>query len=195
MTGPGHSRPVSVIKNNYFNYIMSIEKGPEFRIVGGASPEKKEEAKKELQEALFNHFESLSPKEQKELKKFEYKKSDKEKSLIDFANQETNELRQEAGMEPYNVPYENYHLLPSKKYDKLKPGGSDAMTSYTRQGILLNKENLSSDPLKLGSAFVHETLHLKGHYAEKAEEHDKDVGTTPFREGVSAYGARRDKPH
>lgn len=174
---------------------MSVEKGPEFRIVGGASPEKKEEVKKELQKALFNHFESLSPEERKKVAKFEYKKSDEEKGLIDFANQETNRLRQEAGLEPYSIPYENYHLLPSKKYEEVKLGGSDAMTSYTSQGILLNKENLSSDPTKLGSAFVHETLHLKGHFTGKAKEYGKNIRRTIFREGVSVYGTRRDELH
>ena len=174
---------------------MSIEKGPEFRIVGGASPEKKEEAKAELQKALFSHFESLSPKEQESVLEFEYEKSNKEKGLIDFANQETNILRQEAGLEPYSIPYENYHLLPSKKYKEVVPGGSDAVTYYTRQGILMNKGNFSSDPMKLGSAFVHETLHLKGHFAGKAEEYDQNIEVTNFRGGVSVYGARRDKPH
>jgi len=33
------------------------------------------------------------------MRNFKYEKSDKEKSLIDFVNQETNRLRQEAGGE------------------------------------------------------------------------------------------------
>jgi len=34
----------------------------EIRIVGGASEEKKDQERKELKDALFNHFESLYPR-------------------------------------------------------------------------------------------------------------------------------------
>lgn len=174
---------------------MSTEQGPEFRIVGGASPENKEEVKKGLQKALFNHFESLSPEEREKVEKFEYNKSEKETGFIDFANQETNKLRQEFGLESYNIPYENYHLLPSKTYQELTEGGV-ATTFYTRQGILFDAEKLhSSSPVELGSDLLHETLHLKGYLSIEVEERNEKTEENVFRWGLAMSGAQRGKPH
>jgi len=69
-----------------------MEKGPEIRIIGGASADKKEQARKEFKQALFSHFDSLSPQEQEQFEKFEYPKSEKEITLINFANEETASL-------------------------------------------------------------------------------------------------------
>lgn len=44
---------------------MNMEKGPEIRIIGRASLEKKEKVKEEIKQALFNHFKSLLPQERK----------------------------------------------------------------------------------------------------------------------------------
>jgi hypothetical protein len=46
-----------------------MEKGPKIRIIGRAFEENKKEAKKEIEQSFFNHFDSLSPEEQEQLKK------------------------------------------------------------------------------------------------------------------------------
>ena len=71
---------------------IHMEKGPEIRIVGGVSAEKKEQTRKEVEQALFSHFKSLSPQEREQFEKFEYPKSEKEITLINFANEETASL-------------------------------------------------------------------------------------------------------
>lgn len=174
---------------------MSIEQSPKFRIVGGASPEQKEEVKERIREVLFNHFKSLLPEEQKKLAKFEYRKSDQEKGLIDFANQETDELRREIGLEPYKIPYDNYHLLPSKIYKEMGMPGHPAAVRFAKQGIMVDAEAASSDPVILGACFIHETLHLKGHLSVEAEEKDGKARNSLFRFGVSAWGAQGSNPH
>ena len=63
-----------------------------------------EQVKKEIEQALFSHFESLSQREREQFEKLEYPKSEKELALIQFANEETSRLMQEAGIEPYDVP-------------------------------------------------------------------------------------------
>ena len=55
-----------------------MEKGPKIGVVGSASFEKKEEAKKKAERAFFDHFESSPKREQEQLAKLEYPKSEKE---------------------------------------------------------------------------------------------------------------------
>ena len=90
-----------------------MEKGPKIRIIGGASVEKKNQTKNEIKQAFFNHFDSLSPQEKEEFKKFEYPKSKQEFALIAFANTETSKLMKEAGIKGYDIPAENFHIIPS----------------------------------------------------------------------------------
>lgn len=167
-----------------------MDKGPEFRIVGGASEEKKEEARKELESALFDHFASLSPKEREKLEKLEYTKSEKEIALINFANEETNRLREEAGLEPYDIPKENYHIVPSEFYKEVGKDGT-ATTFYTKQGIIFDAEQFRLNPVNFGTASLHETLHLKGHTTFEVEEKDGKLEKTPFRVGIGIEAAQK----
>src|SRR5579864_3076321 len=105
-----------------------MERIPRFRIIGKASEEKKEIVRKEKEQALFDHPNSFSPEELTQLRKLEYPKSEKEISLIGFANKETNELMLEVGAEPYTVPIENFHIVPPEFYKKSAGEGSSAIT-------------------------------------------------------------------
>jgi len=147
-----------------------MEKGPEIRIIGGASIEKKEQVKEEIEQALFNHFESLSPQMQEQLKKFEYPKSEKELALINFANEETSRLMQEAGIEPYNVPEKNFHTIPPELYKKVADEDGTATTFYTTQGVLFDARYFRDNPVNFGTVALHEMLHLKAHFSMEVEE-------------------------
>lgn len=163
-----------------------MEKGPEFRIVGDASQEKKDDAKEAIELLLFDHQKSLetsSPKLVEKLKKFEYKKSEKELALIDFANKETNELMKEADTEPYDIPANNYHIISSELYKK-EIGGSGAVTYSDSQSIVVDREHFRGNPVILGSVFLHETLHLKAHTSMEVEEIVGKTKITPYRKGV-----------
>mgnify|MGYP000868879778 CR=1 FL=1 len=162
-----------------------MEKGPKIRIIGGASIEKKEQTRKEIEQALFSHFESLSPQERELLKKFEYPKSEKELALIDFANEETSRLMQEAGIEPYDVPVENYHIIPPELYKKVVGDSGTAATFNTKQGIIFNAQNFRDNPVNFGATALHETLHLKAHFSMEVQEEGDEVSKTPYREGVT----------
>ena len=148
-----------------------MAKGPEFRMIGGASPEKKEQAREKMEQALFQHYESLSPREKEEMAKFEYPKSEKEVALINFANRETDALMQEAGIEPYDVPAENYHLVASELYEEMAGENSGtATTLVTKQGIIFDAQYFRDNPVFLAAVALHETLHLKGHFSMEVEE-------------------------
>lgn len=162
-----------------------MEKGPEIRIVGGASIEKKEQVKKEFEQAFFNHFESLSPQEREQLEKFEYPKSNQELALIDFANEETSRLMQEAGIEPYNVPVDNFHIVPSELYKKVADDGGTATTFSTKQGIIFDAQYFRDNPVNFGAVALHESLHLKAHFSMEVQEEGDKIKKTPYREGVA----------
>lgn len=185
---------------------------PEFRIIGGASPEEKEKTKKEIEKALFEHFESLSPEEKELLQRLEYPKTEKEISLIKFANEETSKMMAEAGLEPYNVPPENFHLIPPDLY-KIFIGERRTVgeTLVTKQGIVLDAQYCRHNPVFFGAVILHELIHLKGHLTlevqeefqeeEKIEEEKegKKIKKTTFRKGfvveASQQKRKEKKPH
>lgn len=178
-----------------------MEKGPEFRIVGDVSQEKKDETKEEIELLLFDHQKSLEtmfPRAAEQLKKFENKKSDKELALIDFANRETNELMQEFGLKPYDIPADNYHMIQSELYKKEINRGK-AITYVDSQSVVVDVEYFKGNLLRLGAMFLHETLHLKAHTSMEVEEIGGKIKTTPYREGVRAISSQKhndpDKSH
>lgn len=162
-----------------------MEKGPEIRIVGGASAEKKEQAKKEVERALFSHFESLSPQEREQFEKFEYPKSETELALISFANEETSRLMQEAGIEPYDVPIDNFHIVPPELYKKATGGGGTATTFNAKQGIIFDAQHFRDNPVNFGAVALHESLHLKAHFSVEVQEEGGKTEKTNYREGVT----------
>ena len=168
-----------------------MEKGPEIRTVGGASVEKKEQAKKKIEQAFFNHFESLSLREQEYLKKYEYSKSEKEIAVIDFVNKETNKLMQDAGVDSYDIPMENYHIIPPNLYSKLC--GLAAAAYPTRQGILFDAQKFRNNPVRFGATAFHETLHLKAHFAIRVEEKGDKIKRSMHQLGVSLWASQRQR--
>lgn len=162
-----------------------MEKAPQIRTIGNASAEQKETAVRNLAKRLFNHFESLSTEEQEQLEKFEYPKSPKELACIDFANKETNSLMREAGVEPYDIPAENFHIVPSELYKKAAGEGGSATTYTTKQGILFDAEQFRGNAVLFGGVALHEALHLKAHLTIEVNEDSNDVDVTHYRQGVS----------
>ncbi len=172
-----------------------MEKGPEIRTIGGASSEKREKARKEIENNFFKHFESLSPNEQEIVKKLEYPKSEKEIALIDFANKETSELMQELGLESYNIPVNNFHIFPPETYNKATAGGR-AATFFKKQGAIFNAEIFRDNPVLFGSVVLHEILHLKAHFSIEVQEEEKEeISVTPYRQGVSVNALQKHGCH
>lgn len=169
-----------------------MEKGPEFRIVGDTSAKEKEKVKKEIKQALFNHFESLSSQEREQFEKFEYPKSEKELALINFVNKESDELMREAGIEPYDIPAENYHIIPPELYKKVASGGT-AKTFNIKQEIIFDAQYFRDNPVYFGTTSFHEMLHLKAHFSVEKEKGGNKVNKTSYRQGVVAEASQRNR--
>lgn len=164
--------------------------GPEFRVIGGVSPESMERARGELRDSLFDHFESLSAEEQEQLRKLEYPKTEKEASLIDFGNEITSRLMREAGMPPYNVPEDNFHLIPPELYKKIANKTGVATAYAVKQGIIFDADPMRDNNVFFGAAALHELLHLKAHLAVEVWEEDGKPGKEIYRSGISALALR-----
>ena len=161
-----------------------MEKGPKIRTIGGASFDKKKQVKKEVTQALFSHFESLSPGEREQFEEFEYPKSEKELALIGFANEETSRLMQEAGIDPYDVPVDNFHIISPDLF-KMVGGNATAITFNTKQGIIFDAQYFRDNPVYFGVVALHELLHLKAHFSLEVQEEGDKLRKTPYREGVT----------
>ncbi|MER3406810.1 MAG: hypothetical protein C4278_00005 [Patescibacteria group bacterium] len=170
---------------------MIMGKVPKIRIIGTASPKEKKKVKEEIRLALFEHFKSLSEEEKKMFKKFEYPKSEIELALINFANKITNELMKEAGVEPYDIPPENYHILPPELYKRLASDLYVAQASRTKQRILFNAEYFRDNPVYFGAVVFHETLHLKTPLCIKVNKKDNKTERTLYRVSVCIYHLER----
>jgi hypothetical protein len=172
-----------------------MHEGPEFRIVGSAPEEEKQKVREKYKAKLFDHFNSLKPEEQAELRKSEYPKSPEDLALIDWANEETNRLMVEAGVEPYDVPYENFHIIPSDTFKKIKGDENttaNATTQFSKQGIMFDAKDFRSNPVYFGAVLIHELLHLKGHYSIEVEEKPNGAySDTSYREGLGIYAAQK----
>ena len=172
-----------------------MEKGPEIRIVGRASAEKKEQVRREVERALFSHFESLSPREKEQFKKFEYPKSEKELALINFVNEETSRLMREAGIEPYDIPAENYHIIPPELYKKVAGDDGIAAAFSTRQGIIFDAQYFRDNPVNFGAVALHESLHLKAYFSIEVQEESSKVSKASYREGVVIQALQSHRYH
>lgn len=161
----------------------NMEKGPEFRIIGNASQEVKESVKKRIERNSCGSFNFLSEKERQSLEKSERPKTAEELALIDFANEETNRLRKEIGVTPYDIPRENFHIVP---HGFGESGDSAGHVDKQLQRVFLNEKTLQfgSSPLRFGLTAVHELIHLKGHLTIEVSQIGNETYMSEVRHGL-----------
>jgi hypothetical protein len=108
---------------------------------------------------------------------------------------------QEAGVDPYDIPLDNYHIVPSALLRHLTERDMNvhAITVPPKFLILINMECTQGNLLSFGSTVFHETLHAKAYLSMEAQE--KRVGgatsllSSEHRSGVMARVRRRRSEH
>jgi hypothetical protein len=162
-----------------------MEKGPEFKITGDINEQEKEMTRQNLEQRLFNHFNSLSPEAQELLGQNEYPKSKAEIALIELANQETNRLRQRFGLSQYNIPATNYHFVTSEFYRRATNNKETASAMPLLQGIFFDADRIRRRHIDIDIALsiFHETFHLKSFLGLKILETEDEP--TQYRSGTS----------
>lgn len=175
---------------------MEKIKGPEFRIVGGASEEAKQEAKEELL-GFFgeNHLGDVSEKELLRLERLEYKKFPEELEMINFANKKSSELMEKCGVDSYDVPDRNFHIVSQELFKEVGSKHDVAITIQRKQIIAMNADNVRKKLMSFGKISFHELLHLKSHFAAEVEEVEKDdevrIFKKTYREGVGVFSSQK----
>lgn len=175
--------------------MQEIPKRPDIRVVGKAPEGTKERIRDKYNRLLTDQINSLSLDERKAIKKHEYQKSEKAIALINFANKITSELMKEIGVEPFEIPLENFHIISSDLYKKYFSINSTATTLYPKQAIIFNIDDFRDNPLRFALTTVHEILHLKSYIALQVEEEQNETTTKLYRSGVSAHSLQEQPEH
>jgi len=151
------------------------------RVVGNIPETEKEEILRDKGEIFDDQiFEELKGKERE--------KTPEEVQIIALANQATNEIRKRYGLENFDIPPENMHIIAEEIWQKEK---SDAFFNSTVQGIAIREQPAKIVFMK---KIFHEMLHFKSYNAlqittgESPELDEYRVGlTVHMRDGKKTY--------
>jgi len=172
-----------------------MEKGPEFRIVGDAPQEIKEDVKKEhVGRFSEKHLKHLPKEWVEKLQQNEEEKDPRECALITLADKETSERMKEAGVSPFRVPERNIHVVLDKIMNELGYGSYEGISMGEHQAIAINRGLIPKDnAVRFGLIVFHELMHLKGQTALETEinAHDEKPRTTIYKKGVSIYPSQK----
>jgi hypothetical protein len=178
----------------------------EIRVFGKAGDEIKEEEIKKIQRFYFEHiknvFKLFTPEQIEKITALEYQKSPKEIRIINIANQLTSNLMKECGVEPYDIPVENVHILPPELYKDITKLSFIACSELSKGALLFNALEFRNNPLFFCSVLTHELLHLKAYLSIEVNEevNESDVSdknkviVTPRRQGVSVHSTKKIGP-
>lgn len=162
-----------------------MEKLPSFerpapRVVGPVSPEKRAAFSRRILENFGRKHYKQFPKEGKALKAAEYGKTPMEKRFIARANEFTNKLLVEAGLNPFDIPERNIHIVPKEAYKEVGDPDDPGITRADKQAVFLNAEYVRGNKLIAAAIMLHEIIHTKEYLAVQISEEDND----PYRGGL-----------
>lgn len=139
------------------------------------------------------HLEDIPEKSKGELKRQEYIKTPEELELIGCANKKTNEFMKQAGLNPYDVPDKNLHVVPPKLYQEIHGSGinsSSAATIKREQMAIFNADYCRTNPVLFGDDVFHEMMHLKNHFAIEVQK-GKEEKAFEFRGSLNMQSAEK----
>ncbi len=107
-------------------------------------------------------------------------KSEEERELITLANQVTNDILQECGLPPFDIPPENVLVLQDASYREDGQFGNYDDENYT---INVHRQNVA---LVFFHTLVHEMLHFKSYQAYQKMP-GKNGSVENYRAGLTVY--------
>jgi len=127
------------------------------RVVGNISEAEKEQILRDKGERFDDQsFEDLKGKERE--------KTPEELQIISLANETTNEIRQRYGLEDFDIPPENIHVITEEAWPREK---STAFFNSMLQGVAM-REKLSN--VAFMKTVFHEMLHFKSYNAAQVPD-------------------------
>jgi len=143
------------------------------RVVGNVS-------KAEKEQILLGKRERFDDQIFEELKGKESEKTPEELEIISFANKATNEIRQRYGLDNFDIPSKNIHLITEQAWPREK---GDAFYNSMLQGIAIREQPAKIVFMK---KIFHEMLHFKSYNALQVT-----IGENPeleeYRSGLTVH--------
>lgn len=149
------------------------------RVVGATSEVEKEILKEKAE--LFDNqiFESL--------KGAEREKNAEDLEMIGIANYATNAMRLKYGMEEFDIPAQNFHIIPGHEWVKDQSlDGIAGVYNSSMQAVVMRDTGATS--LVMLSTFIHEALHFKSYNALQildADNRSEKIGLTNISKAKS----------
>lgn len=144
------------------------EKPPQFerppvRVMGKATKETRDKIAQEI-EQRFRDGEIVELPETliKEIQALEYPKEAYEHDFITSADSIINGIRERYGLETFNVPARNIHIVPPDVYKKTTEKPYRAHHSFNLQLIMADAQQLRESKTAEAKTILHELVHLKG---------------------------------
>lgn len=147
------------------------------RVVGSASPE----TKKRLLEQAEELFDDQAFKD---LEGQEREKTPEELQIISFANEATNELRRRYGLDDFDIPEKNIHIVKEDDWDRKK---IVAFYSTEGQAVAMKETDVKMSFLR---RVIHEMIHFKSYNAWQAAA-DIPPRAERYRVGLAMRGIKR----
>lgn len=169
---------------------------PEVRIVGDASEEDKTKIRREILASFGEghwQLKALTEDGRKAVRENEVKKTRLDEALIAFANEKTNELMKQCGVKPYDVPAENFHLVPAHTHREVADESGKQVATVVREigGVILNNNYFRQfPPFASGLLLFHETLHVKGHHTVEVQKKEGKLKASTYRDGLTVIASQ-----
>ena len=148
------------------------------KVVGKVS----EEEKKKIFDTFKTRFETTDiPK----LKELEREKTPEERQMLREINEATNAIRRKFGLEDFDIPEENIHVIPKENW---ATEGETAVSLPELQTILLRERERG---IHFAESAFHEAIHFKSYNAvQKLTDCDKVVS---YRHGLRIWPRSQEK--
>lgn len=143
------------------------------RVVGNISEAEKEQILRDKGERFDDqNFEDLSGKERE--------KTASELEIISLVNIATNELRQRYGLDDFDIPPENIHVISEESWPREK---STAFFNSMLQGVAMREKMSNTSFMK---TLFHEMIHFKSYSAVQITTED-DSELIEYRVGLTVH--------
>lgn len=161
-----------------------MERLPRFEIIGDVPDYKKEQVAEEKREMFKKQKELLPEEARKKLEAAEYEKTPEQIAILNFINDETNRLLIESGVEPFDIPVDNYYILPPKEFKEFL--NTESRGAYSDNGKAIGlSSSLRENLLQFAVVAFHEALHMKArHISEAWINKDGNLRDQIYRSGI-----------
>lgn len=174
---------------------MNPEHNPEFNLekiftvdrIYARTPEDKKDTEIYINSKFENQeWDKISNKE--------LNKTSDQLKIIDLANEYSNNVLSQFGLEKLNITEKNIHIFKNKDYKKffkeeINPG-FEMHFSPKRQAILSQEENSN---LRFALKIFHEIIHFKSFYGTEMKQEDSHRVLSPAQVGIELRNKKGDK--